>query len=424
MKKLILLLTLLPCIAFGQGDTLWTKTFGIGRGQSVQQTTDGGYIIAGRNDSAAILIKTNSQGATLWTKTFGGGTNLNHHFNDVQQTTDGGYVLTGFYDDGNNAWLLKTDSLGNTLWSVIIWQSGTTTVFGLSVQQTTDGGYIITGYNVWDNKRTAFLIKTNDQGNTLWTKYFHDYKSNSVQQTTDGGYIITGSGGWTNTSTEHDLWILKTDNLGNTIWSKTFGGSGLDDGSCVKQTTDGGYIITGHTASFGNGSRDVWLLKTNNQGDSLWSKSFGGVGMEIGFSGQQTIDGGFIITGETYSFGNGESDLWLLKTDSQGDSLWTKTFGGADYEFGYSVQQTSDGGYIITGSTFSFGNGAPYAIWLIKTVGQSILSTSFTNPDLSKDRKLEKVVDLLGRPSLPVPNQILLYKYSDGSVEKRIQLER
>jgi hypothetical protein len=260
----------------------------------------------------------------------------------VQQTTDGGYIIVG-------SWLIKTDSQGNEEW---VYED----INGQSVQQTTDGGYIIVGWS-------GGLIKTDSQGNEEWV--YEDISGRAVQQTTDGGYIILEGGGF-------DLWLIKTDTNGDSLWTQTFGGSGSEyagmSSSSVQQTTDGGYIITGYTSSYGNGGHDVWLIKTDSDGNEQWNQTFGGSGGEGGNSVQQTTDGGYIITGFTSSYGNGY-DLWLIKTDSDGNEQWNQTFGGSEYEEGYSVQQTTDGGYIITGHTSSYGNGS-LDIWLIKTDSQ------------------------------------------------------
>ena len=128
----------------------------------------------------------------------------------------------------------------------------------------------------------------------------------------------------------------------DTVWTKTFGGSGYETAWSTQQTIDGGYIITGSTGPFGNGNSDVYLIKTDSNGDSLWTRTFGGIESDYSNSVQQTTDGGYIITGNTYSYGNGESDVWLIKTDSQGREEWNKTFGGSNYDVGRSVQQATD----------------------------------------------------------------------------------
>jgi hypothetical protein len=159
----------------------------------------------------------------------------------------------------------------------------------------------------------------------------------------------------------------------DTLWTKTFGGIDDDRGHSVQQTSDGGYVVAGYTVSFGAGnSSDVWLIKTDASGDTLWTKTFGGSNSDGGYSVQQTSDGGYIVTGGTHSFGAGDYDVWLIKTDASGGTSWTKTFGGDSKDMGHSVQQTAEGGYVVTGYTESFGAGDK-DLWLIKTETETIV---------------------------------------------------
>src|SRR6185436_6942133 len=230
---------------------------------------------------------------------------------------------------------------------------GTGVDYGVSIQQTTDGGYIIAGTteSMGAGGFDIYLIRTDAIGDTLWTKTFGgiaDDGGGSVQQTTDGGFIIMGILGVG--LSNHDIYLIRTDANGDSLWTKTFGGTNTDEGNSVQQTTDGGYIVSGTTSSFGAGGRDIYLTRTDGNGDLLWSKTFGGTSYDEGSSVQQTTDGGYIITGNTLSFGSGNRDVYLIKTDVNGDALWTKTFGGTNDDGGWSVQQTTEGGYIITGS--------------------------------------------------------------------------
>jgi len=239
-----------------------------------------------------------------------------------------------------------------------------------SVQQTTDGGYIIasTTASYGAGIQDFYLVKTDASGNTTWEKTFGggSYESAySVQQTTDGGYIIAGNtasygAGWV------DFYLVKTDASGNTTWEKTFGGSGYDSAHSVQQTTDGGYIIAGDTASYGEGLWDFYLVKTDASGNETWYKTFGGSDYEYCHSVQQTTDGGYIIAGQTTSYATVNGDFYLVKTDASGNTEWEKTFGVSDDNLAYSVQQTTDGGYIIAGLTADYSADL-YYIYLVKT---------------------------------------------------------
>jgi hypothetical protein len=164
----------------------------------------------------------------------------------------------------------------------------------------------------------------------------------------------------------YDACLIKTDANGDTVWTRTFGDTLDDEGSSVEQTLDGGYVIVGYTSSSGSGLRDVCLIKIDASGDTLWTKTYGGSQEDGGCSVQQTTDSGYIVTGWTESFGVGRENIYLIKTDASGDTLWTRTYGGTDWAEGYSVQQTADGGCIIAGSAYSYGAGG-YNVYLIKT---------------------------------------------------------
>ena len=244
---------------------------------------------------------------------------------------------------------------------------GTASEWGSCVQQTSDGGYIITG-TIRSITDDALLIKTDNSGNEQWNRTFggsgYDY-GRAVQQTSDGGYIIVGST-WSDGNGNYDIWLIKTDNNGNEQWSKTFGGEQSDSGNSMLRTSDGGYIIIGSTRSYGSGGVDAWLIKTDNNGNEQWNKTYGGIENDDGTSIKQTSDGGFLIGGSTDSYGKYPSDIWIIKINKTGNILWNRTFGGENGEYCYSIQETSDKGFIIVGRTTSFCVGDE-DIWLIKT---------------------------------------------------------
>jgi hypothetical protein len=333
----------------------------------VQQTSDGGFIITGWTDSFGAgdldvyLIKTDSLGETLWTKTYGG--ILTDIGNSVLQLSDGDFIIVGLtYSFGAGSfdvYLIKTNSIGDTLWTKTY--GGASGDYGSLIQETSEGGFIIAGLtqSFGAGGADVYLIKTDSLGDTIWTKTYGDIEwdeSWSVYQTSDKGFIITG---WTESfgAGSGDVYLIKTDSLGDTLWTRSYGGIDGDAGKFVQETSVGGFIIAGWTQSFGAGGADVYLIKTDSQGDTLWTKTYGSSDNDYANSIQETFNGGFIIIGWTFSFGAGSADVYLIKTDSIGDSLWTKTYGGIDGDVGWSGQQTLDGGFIITGVTGSFGSG-------------------------------------------------------------------
>ena len=204
----------------------------------------------------------------------------------------------------------------------------------------------------------------------MWNETFGGFGGHSVQETRDGGYVIIGT--VSSGAGNYDVRLIKTDSAGNRIWARTFGGAGYDRGYSVQQTTDYGYVIAGETYSYDSGNTDVWLIKTNSAGNKLWDKTFGGTRGDCGESVQETADGGYVIAGETYSYGSGNTDVWLVKTDSLGNEMWNETFGGITIDFCKSVQVTDDGGYVIVGTTVSYSAGNT-DIWLIKVKSRCTL---------------------------------------------------
>ena len=231
--------------------------------------------------------------------------------------------------------------------------SGITSV--KSFQHTEDSGYIIAG----NTRLNAFVLKTSPTGSEQWNRTFggkfSDNRAVSVLQTSDGGYLIAGS---TSTYKDNfpDIWLIKVSPQGQEQWNLTLGGTGYEEMVFVQQTADGGYIIIGNTDSYGVGSFDIWFVKIDSNGNMQWNNTFGGIGQDWAYSVSQ-VPGGYIIAGMTDSYGAGYSDFWLVKTDTKGEEQWNNTYGGYYLDGAHSIQQTRDGGYIIAGMTQSFGAG-------------------------------------------------------------------
>jgi len=378
---LVLTCTAASAVAAAPLEEEWNAVLG-GSGTdaltSFRQTADGGYLLLGDTTSAGAgstdlwLVKTDGAGKQEWEKTYGGSSA--ETASAFLPTGDGGSVILGrtnsFGTGAQDLWLIKTDGEGNLAWEKTFGGPFNDSPWGPSaLQQTRDGGYLLLGrtnsfgagyYDIW-------LIKTDADGNLVWEKTFggrYNDDAFSVLQTADGGFIVTGT--TPPRGTDKDIWVIRVDADGNELWNRTYGGLSPEAISSFQQTAEGGYIILGTTRSFGAGSYDIWVVKTDAEGTVEWDRTFGGPNLEEALSIEQTSDGGYIILGDTPSLNAGGFDLWLIKTDPQGNKEWDRTYGGDDVELPRVLELAADGGYLLLGLTRSFGGGN-FDLWLVKT---------------------------------------------------------
>ncbi|MCW3980274.1 MAG: hypothetical protein NWF11_02245 [Candidatus Bathyarchaeota archaeon] len=217
---------------------------------------------------------------------------------------------------------------------------------------------------------SALIIK---QANSSETTYIDetyggvDYdEAWFLVQTVDGGYALVGNT-FSFGAGASDFWLVKTDASGNHEWNQTYGGPNDDYARSLMQTVDGGYVLVGYTSSFGAGSSDFWLVKTDVSGNHEWNHTYGGMENDRATSVVQTVDGGYALVGDTRSFGAGSSDFWLVKTDVSGNHEWNHTYGGTTVDSSPSLVNSVDGGYALLGFTNSFGKGGGMNFWLVKT---------------------------------------------------------
>ena len=356
----------------------WSNIYG---GSSMEQVTkiiqtaDGGYVFSGmtfsndgdvsgnHGNSDVWVVKLNATGALTWQKTFGG-SNADSG-NDIIETGDGYLIAAQTYSYGGDvtlnhgttdAWLLKISVLGNLTWQKTY--GGSSFDSAVSVKQTTDGGFVFAG------------------------------------TTSSNNGDVTGN------HNSSDFWIVKTSNSGTIQWQKSLGGTNSEMASSIEQTTDGGYIISGYTQSYDgdvtylNGAKDYWLVKLNATGTIVWQKSFGGTQDEIAYQITQTTDGGYIVTGHTNSadldviYNHATNiltmDIWIVKLDANGTELWQKSLGNSGYQDSRFILQTADGGFIIAGNTggtlggdvtgFLGGNSD---FWIVKLNAESLINAIF-----------------------------------------------
>ncbi|WP_422858317.1 hypothetical protein ACOKFD_13025 [Flagellimonas sp. S174] len=392
------------------GELDWVQSFG-GSGedtaQSIIQTSDGGYAVLGFTNSTDgdlagkslnvndyWLLKFDVDGNLQWNKTYGG--SKDDRGQSVIQTNDGGYAIVGYAmsDDGDGSnnegfhdnWILRLDASGTILWEKSFGFSGHDHSY--DVVQTSDGGFFFSGFldvtsseGEGNTGKSPYLTRhgvgefwgtrLDANGDLIWRRYFggtNNDRSFGVVEANDGGLVMVGASesddfDISNSKGSYDFWVVKVSAKGEMLWEKSFGGTGIDKAYAVVKTQDNAYAVVGNTFSVdtdiskNNGESDVWLIKVSDSGDLLWEKTFGGTAFDAARGLGTTADGGFVIAGNSKSLdgnatqNNGENDLWIIKTDAEGNVLFEKSFGGADLDFGFDALEDAEGNLVLVGES-------------------------------------------------------------------------
>jgi hypothetical protein len=355
------------------------------RGYSVKQTSDGGYVIVGSSTSYGAggsdlwILKVDGLGEFSWSKTYGGqGNDIGR---DITQTSDGGYIITGYtksFSSGGDMdlWLIKTDANGESClysdggtcsensskWIKSFGTSGND--YGNSVQETSEGDFIVAGKS--GRIPSVFVIKTNSSGEKIWENLYGTGPGDRAQyiiERQDLGFLIVGKENANNV--DDKLCLINIDTDGAEVWHSLYGGGGADGGNHISEVSGGGYIIAGATKSYGNGNwDDLWLVKTSTGGSMEWQKTFGGSYTETGNYAHEKDAGGFMVTGSTESIGQGLYDIWVVSTDYTGNEIYSQTFGGSMDDKAIRGARGNSGELLIIGYTESFGNGGENVLFI------------------------------------------------------------
>jgi len=329
-----------------------------------------GYIILEKSKKQDFwIIKLDKNGNMEWDETFGDeGTDV---ANSIIQTKDGGYIIAGFiwtvYASKQDICVIKLDENGNIEWEKTFDKDEHDIAY--SIIQTKDGGYAIaggTGKRFW-GEVNCWVIKLDAKGNMEWDNNFGGTgwdEIYSIIQTKDGSFVTTGCV-WSKGAGRGDVRVAKLNKRGNLVWDKTFGGSENDETRSIVQTEDGGYVVAGFTVSEDTGDRDIWIIKLDKEGNKVWDRTFGGTSEDWANSIIQNKNGDYIVAGWTKSMGAGKTDVWIVKLDKRGNLIWDKTFGGSENDEAHSIIQTEDEGYAVVGWTKSKGAGNA-DVWVIK----------------------------------------------------------
>ena len=414
MKNLILTLIItLPLTLRGQ---VWEQTYGNQNdfdnkiGYSIIEINDGGYVLTGTDNNELFILKLDVYGNEVWYNTYPS-KELGY---DIKQTTDNGFIITGWeWNNQYDIFLLKIDSDGNEQWSKTFGGQGDD--YSYSLEITSDNGFIISG----EKDYSGILIKTDINGLEQWNRSNYCGIITKITKTNDNGYILSCREGN----------ILKINSEGDIEWTNSFN---LNWVKSIEQTSEGGYIFVGIGYVFvGIGNVNITgltLVKLDNKGNQSWTQTYGGFDGSSYPVVKQTFDNGFIITGrkniELDSNNEMEDDvIWLLRTNSSGDLLWDKVYGGLEQDVSYSLEITSDEGYIISGTSDSFDNFED-RIYVIKTNSFGNITSTFEIPLPNPNRKIEKIVNIKGQEIKPQTNTPIIEIFDDGNTEKKIIIDK
>ncbi len=430
MTKHILLFYLLATVLPAQPSIQWQKSLGGTSSEtasSIQQTSDGGYIMAGftlsnngdvtgyHGGGDCWVVKLNNSGEIQWQNAFGGSSTESAF--SVQQTIDNGYIFAGrtYSHDGDvtanhgewDYWIVKLNSAGHLEWQKTL--GGSLDDMAYSIQQTSDGGFVVAGFSMSMDGDVSgalgdadyWIVKLNNTGSIEWEKSLGGTNGGesaySIRQTNDGGYIVVGEtqstdGDITYNHGNDDCWVVKLNSNGAIEWQRTLGGFASDRGWGIQQTSDSGYVLISYAGSPDgditgwHGLYDYWVVKLSEVGDIQWQKALGGSDDDFGRSICQTNDGGYVVAGTTRStdgdvlLNDGYQDVWAIKLNSIGEQQWQKTLGGSNAEVANAIVLTSDGGYIIVGESYSndgdvSGNHGGKDFWIVKLFPESSPTT-------------------------------------------------
>lgn len=333
-------------------------------------TSDGGCLTVGltksfgAGDYDLYVVRFNSAGDTLWTRSIGD--SLGNYGYAAVVADDGGFVIAGGTETpgtgDQNGWIVKLNATGDTVWTRTF--GGTGIDWLTSIVSDGSGGYIAGG--TYGAPASDFwLFKISDEGDSVWSTIIDRgdrEEGEGVVQTADGGYLIGGSALVTHGLTQ-DLLLVKVDAAGGFLWEKSYDWGGNEYCHGIAASEDGGFFLTGQYSPGSNS--DAYIMKVDAAGDSVWMTGIGGPGNDKANGIVATAAGGAILTGFRREPGVPEYDLYLAKTSSTGDTLWTRTFGEASYEIGYAVTRSSDGKYFVAGATKSIGAG-DYDVYVLK----------------------------------------------------------